>query len=46
MHPAHLLEVKQRVLTTSLAEIAPVVTRILRAEEPEKMQALVEKLNG
>jgi phosphotransferase system enzyme I (PtsI) len=46
MHPAHLLEVKQRVLTTSLAEIAPVVTRILRADEPDKMQALIEKLNG
>jgi phosphotransferase system enzyme I (PtsI) len=46
MHPAHLLEVKQRVLTTSLAEIAPVVAKILRADEPEKMQALIEKLNG
>jgi len=46
MHPAHLLEVKQRVLTTHLAEIAPIVARILRADEPEKMQALIEKLNG
>jgi len=46
MHPAHLLEVKQRVLTTNLAEIAPVVARILKADEPEKMQALIEKLNG
>ncbi len=46
MHPAHLLEVKQRVLTTSLAGIAPVVGRILRADEPEEMQALIEKLNA
>jgi phosphotransferase system enzyme I (PtsI) len=45
MHPAHLLAVKQRVLTTSLAEIAPVVGRILRTDEPEKMQALIERLN-
>ncbi len=46
MHPAHLLAVKQRVLTTSLPDIAPVVARILRSEEPEKMQALIERLNG
>jgi phosphotransferase system enzyme I (PtsI) len=46
MHPAHLLAVKQRVLTTSIPDIAPIVARILRTEEPEKMQSLIEKLNG
>ena len=46
MHPAHLLEVKQRVLMTSLADIAPVVAKILRADEPERMQALIERLNA
>ncbi len=46
MHPAHLLEVKQRVLTTSLPEIAPIVARILKTEDPEKLQALIEKLNA
>ena len=46
MHPAHLLAVKQRVLTTSLPDIAGVVARILKTDEPEKMQALIEKLNG
>jgi phosphotransferase system enzyme I (PtsI) len=46
MHPAHLLAVKQRVLTTSVPEIAPVVSRILKADEPEKLQALIEKLNA
>ena len=46
MHPAHLLSVKQRVLTTSLADIAPVVARILKTDEPEKMQALIERLNN
>jgi phosphotransferase system enzyme I (PtsI) len=46
MHPAHLLEVKQRVLMTSLPEIAPVVSRLLKADEPEKMQALIERLNA
>ena len=46
MHPAHLLSVKQRVLSTSIPDIAPVVARILRTDEPEKMQALIEKLNS
>jgi phosphotransferase system enzyme I (PtsI) len=46
MHPAHLLAVKQRVLMTSLPDIAPIVARILKTDEPEKMQALIERLNG
>ena len=46
MHPAHLLGVKQRVLMTSLPDISPIVARILRADEPDKMQALIEKLNA
>jgi phosphotransferase system enzyme I (PtsI) len=46
MHPAHLLAVKQRVLMTSLPDIAPTVARILKTEEPEKLQALIEKLNA
>jgi phosphotransferase system enzyme I (PtsI) len=46
MHPAHLLTVKQRVLMTSLPDIAPLVARILKTDEPEKMQQLIEKLNG
>jgi phosphotransferase system enzyme I (PtsI) len=46
MHPAHLLSVKQRVLMTSLPDIAPIVARILKTDEPEKMQALIEKLNS
>jgi hypothetical protein len=31
---------------TSLPDIAPVVARILRTDEPDKMHALIEKLNG
>jgi len=46
MHPAHLLAVKQRVLTTSLHDIAPIVARILKTDEPDKIQALIEKLNA
>jgi len=46
MHPAHLLTVKQRVLMTSLPDIAPLVARILKTDEPDKMQQLIEKLNA
>ncbi|MBZ0249686.1 MAG: phosphoenolpyruvate--protein phosphotransferase [Burkholderiales bacterium] len=46
MHPASLLPVKQRVLTTSLPDIAPLVARILKADDPEKLVTLVEKLNA
>jgi len=46
MHPASILEVKQRVLTTSLPDIAPLVARVLKAEDPEKLITLVEKLNA
>jgi phosphotransferase system enzyme I (PtsI) len=46
MHPAHLLSVKQRVLTTSLPDITAIVARILKTDEPEKMQLLIERLNA
>jgi phosphotransferase system enzyme I (PtsI) len=46
MHPAHLLAVKQRVLTTSVPDIAAIVARILKTDEPEKLAALIEKLNA
>ena len=46
MHPANLLTVKQRILNTNLAEAAEQVKRILRAEEPDKLQDLVDALNA
>ncbi|MBA3022383.1 MAG: phosphoenolpyruvate--protein phosphotransferase [Gammaproteobacteria bacterium] len=46
MHPAQLLGTKQRVLTTSLSEIAPLVQRILRADDPLKIRELLDKLNA
>jgi len=46
MHPAHLLEVKQRVLTSEVAAAKPIVDRIRRAESPNKISLLVDKLNA
>jgi phosphotransferase system enzyme I (PtsI) len=46
MHPAQLLGTKQRVLTTSLSEVTPLVQRILRADDPLKIRELLDKLNA
>ena len=46
MHPAHLLGVKQRVLQTDVSVMAPLIERIRRADEPDKLGALLEKLNA
>ena len=45
MHSAHLLDVKQRVLKTSVEDIRPIGRRMLRATEPAKLKSLLEKIN-
>ncbi len=45
MHPAHLLSIKQRVLTTDVAHAKVQVERIKRTDEPVRLAALLEKLN-
>jgi phosphotransferase system enzyme I (PtsI) len=46
MHPAHVPTVKQRVLTSDVAAIKPVVDRIRRTDAPAKLAALIDKLNA
>ena len=46
MHPAHLLTIKQRVLTTEVARAKPVVDRMRRVDDPIKLAAMLEKLNA
>ncbi len=46
MHPACLLEVKQQVLRSNLREIAPLASKMLRAEDPDKLRAMLAKLNA
>ena len=46
MHPANLLTIKQQVLRTDLAKLAQLANRILRVEDPEKAQQLLDKLNA
>lgn len=46
MHPSHLLQVKQSVLKTDVAAIAPLVERIRRADDPARIAELVAQLNA
>ena len=46
MHPASVLAVKQRILTTDLPGIEATVAKVLRSDDPERIAALVDKLNA
>ncbi len=46
MHPACLLEVKQQVLKSNLREIAPLTGKMLRADDPDKLRAMLARLNA
>ncbi len=46
MHSAHLLDVKQRVLQTSLAEAQPIGRKMLRATDPARLRTLLDRLNA
>lgn len=46
MSSAQVPGIKQRVLSTSLPEIATLTQKILRADEPSKIRELLDKLNA
>jgi len=46
MRPTQLLGIKQRVLTTSMPLIIPLIQKILRADDPLKIQELLDRLNA
>ncbi|HLF38440.1 MAG TPA: phosphoenolpyruvate--protein phosphotransferase [Burkholderiales bacterium] len=46
MHIAHLLDVKQVILKSNLSQLKPLARKMLRASDPEKLRALLEKLNS
>jgi len=45
MHPAQILAVKQEVLRADTDKLAPLVQQVLRAYEPEELQAALAALN-
>jgi phosphotransferase system enzyme I (PtsI) len=46
MHPAQLLTVKREVLRSNLSDIIPLTQKMLKADDPAKIQALLAKLNS
>jgi len=46
MHSAHLLDVKQHILKSSLQQIRPIALKMLRTEDPDKLRALLERVNA
>jgi phosphoenolpyruvate-protein phosphotransferase (PTS system enzyme I) len=45
MHPKQLLTIKQRILTSSLADCEAAANRILKTDDPEKIAATLARLN-
>ncbi|MBK6744687.1 MAG: phosphoenolpyruvate--protein phosphotransferase [Hydrogenophilales bacterium] len=46
MHPAHILSVKQQILRSQTDALEPMATKLLRLGDPEKIQALLAKINA
>ncbi|ABI58804.1 MULTISPECIES: phosphoenolpyruvate--protein phosphotransferase [Nitrosomonas] len=46
MYPTQLLTVKREVLDSSLPDISRLIQKILKADEPEKIHDLLQKLNS
>lgn len=46
MHPAQLLTVKREVLRSNLPDIIPLVQKILKADDPDRIHTLLMRLNS
>jgi len=46
MHAAHLLDVKQVILKSNLAHLKPLAAKMLRTSDPDKLHALLARLNA
>ena len=46
MHPAHLLSVKQQVLKSNLQEVIVYTQKMLRSDDPDKLEQLLARMNG
>ncbi len=46
MHPAHIPAVKQQVLKSDLPHITGIAQKMLKTQEPERLQQLLVKLNA
>jgi phosphotransferase system enzyme I (PtsI) len=45
MHPAHLPEIKQIILKTSLPDLQPLIKKILNVYDSDRLGDLITRLN-
>ena len=45
MHPAHLLSVKQQVLKSDLGQVMVLAQKMLKSDDPEKLEQLLARMN-
>jgi phosphotransferase system enzyme I (PtsI) len=45
MHPAHLLSVKQQVLKSDLGQVMVLTQKMLKSDDPEKLEQLLARMN-
>ncbi len=45
MHPAHLLSVKQQVLKSDLGQVMVLTQKMLKSDDPEKLEQLLGRMN-
>jgi phosphotransferase system enzyme I (PtsI) len=46
MHPAQVLTVKQQILKSNIPDLQGMAAKMLRADDPDKARALLERLNA
>jgi phosphotransferase system enzyme I (PtsI) len=46
MHIAHLLDVKQVILKSNFSQLKPLARKMLRVSDPDKLRAMLDKLNA
>ena len=46
MHPAHLMAVKQQVMHSHMTSLSPLAGKMLKAGRPDRILALLEKINA
>jgi len=45
MHPAHLLSIKQQVLRSDIEDVTQLAGKMLKTDDPERLQGLLDKMN-
>ena len=46
MHPAHLLSIKQQVLRSDIEDVTQLAGKMLKTDDPDRLQGLLEKMNA